>query len=81
MQTALYAQIAAFTSIAAASAATAAAPLWRGKTPKFRQLHHLRAIANMVRIASVFPKQNVVKDHFTEVGAHGGIAATSVRAW
>jgi hypothetical protein len=39
-------------------------------------LHHLRATVNIARSASVFLKQNVVKDHFTGAMPHGGIAAT-----
>jgi hypothetical protein len=46
------------------------------KTRERRRLHYLRATTNIARSASVFLKQNVVKDHFTGAVAHGGIAAT-----
>jgi hypothetical protein len=43
-------------------------------------MHHWRAHRNERRFASVFLMQNVVKDHFTGVGTHGGIVATRAQA-
>jgi hypothetical protein len=51
--------------------------IWRRKFAFPGEMHQARASRVAGAIGSVFSKQNVVKDRFTDACTHGGIGATA----